>query len=139
MPATNVPLREGQTRPDPKTASSYSSAWGCREQFESGLIHFVTRIRDRRYFAVDRENGLVFVFAYFDHAAGDTRNFTTPDGRNLTAGPISPWTWQIAQIFRVEDNLIRRIESVLHRSPYGMNSGWSTFENGWSDAIQIVR
>jgi len=45
---TNAPLREGQTRPDPKTATSYSSAWGCKEQFDSGLLHFVWRIRDRR-------------------------------------------------------------------------------------------
>ena len=38
---TNVPPRGGQPRPDPKTSASYSSAWGCKEQFESGLIHFV--------------------------------------------------------------------------------------------------
>jgi hypothetical protein len=55
--STNVPLREGQAKPDPKTSSSYSSAWGCREQFESGLIHFVWRIRDRRFVAVDQERG----------------------------------------------------------------------------------
>jgi hypothetical protein len=38
MPATNVPLPPGQVRPDPKTSTTYSGAWGCREQFESGLI-----------------------------------------------------------------------------------------------------
>ena len=138
-PATNVPLRPGQTRPDPKTSTTYSGAWGCREQFESGLIFFVTRIRDRRFFAVDRETGNVMVFAYFDHAAGKTRHATAPDGRPLVGGPISPWTWQLAQIFKVEDNLIRQIEATLHRSPYGMNSGWSTFETGWSDKFQIVK
>jgi hypothetical protein len=139
IPTTNVPVREGQTMPDPKTSISYSTAWGCKEQFESGLLHFVTRIRDRRYVAVDRERGLVFAFGFFDHAAGDTRHFKSPDGRDVVSGPISPWTWQIGQIFRIENNLIRRIESSLHRSPYGMNSGWSTFEKGWSDEIQIVK
>ena len=29
----------------------------CREQFESGLLHFVYRIRDRRYLVVDQERG----------------------------------------------------------------------------------
>jgi hypothetical protein len=101
-------------------------------------MYFVTRIRDRRFVAVDRERGIVFAFGFFDHAAGDTRHFTTPDGRNISAGPISPWTWQIAELFKIEDNKIRRIEAILHRSPYGMTSGWSTFEDGWSDAIQIV-
>jgi len=138
-PATNVPLREGQTRPDPKTSTTYSGAWGCREQFESGLIFFVTRIRDRRFYAVDRERGNVMVFAYFDHAAGKTRHATARDGRPLVGGPISPWTWQLSQIFKVEDSQITQIEATLHRSPYGMNSGWSTFEDGWSEAIQIVR
>ncbi|MCL2877782.1 MAG: hypothetical protein FWF13_03270 [Acidobacteria bacterium] len=138
-PATNVPLREGQTMPDPKTATGYSANWTCTEQFNSGLMYFVTRIRDRRFVAVDREHGNVFSFGYFDHAAGDTRNFTTPDGRNVTIGPISPWTWQIAEIFQIRDNQISQIEATLHRVPYGMNSGWSTFEKGWSDEIQIVK
>ena len=139
MQSTNVPLRPGQVRPDPKTSSSYSASWGCREQFESGLLHFVTRIRDRRFVAVDRERGNVFAFGYFDHAAGATRHFKTPDGRDIVSGPISPWTWQIAEVFKIENNLIRRIEAYSHRSPFGMNSGWSTFEKGWSDEIQIVK
>src|SRR5690606_21818413 len=49
MQATNVPTPPGETRPDPKTASGYSGQWTCLEQFESGLLHFVNRIRDRRY------------------------------------------------------------------------------------------
>jgi len=136
---TNVPLREGQTRPDPKTSTTYSANWSCKEQFESGLIFFVNRIRDRRYFAVDRELGHVMVFAYFDHSAGNTRHATAPDGRPLTGGPISPWTWQIAQIHKIENNLIRRIDSTLHRVQFGLKSAWSSFDDGWSDKIQIVR
>jgi hypothetical protein len=120
MAATNVPVPEGQKRPDPKTATMYSSAWGCKEQFESGLIGFVTRIRDRRFVAVDRERGIAFAFGFFDH---DRIN----------------WTWQIAELFKVEKGKIRRIEAVFHRCPYGMNSGWSTYEQGMSDQIQSIR
>ena len=136
---TNTPVPPGQTRPDPKTSINYSTSWGCKEQYESGLLHFVTRIRDRRFVAVDREHGNVYAFGFFDHAAGETRNFKAPDGRDVTAGPIAPWTWQIAEIFKIENGLIRRVEAVLQKVPYGMNSGWSTFEKGWSDEIQIVR
>ena len=53
--------RDGGPRPDPKTATDYSGMWTCREQFESGLLHFVSRIRDRRYVAVDEERGVVVV------------------------------------------------------------------------------
>jgi hypothetical protein len=136
MQSTNAPTPAGQTRPDPKTASNYSGQWSCREQFESGLLHFVNRIRDRRYVAVDEERGLVFSFVFFDHSAGETRNFTTPDGRRVTAGPAQPWTWYIAELFKVENGQLSQIEAVLERVPYGMNSGWSSYEDGMSDRAQ---
>jgi hypothetical protein len=81
---------------------------------------FITRVRDRRFVAVDRERGIAFAFAFFDH---DTIN----------------WTWQLAELFKVENGEIRRIEAIFHRYPYGMNSGWSTYEQGMSDSIQSIR
>lgn len=116
---TNVPLKPGQKMPDPKTATTYSASWSCKQQFESGLLNIVTRIRDRRFVAVDRQRGIVFAFGFFDH-------------RTIN------WTWQIAELFKVQDGLIHRIEAVLQRCPYGMNSGWSTYEQGISDKMQIV-
>jgi hypothetical protein len=133
MQTTNAPLKEGQTKPDPATATNYSSAWGCKEQFQSGLLHFVTRIRDRRYVAVDQERGLVFSFTFFDHSAGKTRHFETPNGRAVVAGPTQPWTWEIAELFKVENGKLRQIEAVLDRAPYGMTSGWSSWEDGMTD------
>jgi hypothetical protein len=138
MLTTNRPTAAGQTRPDPATASNYSAEWSCLEQFKSGLLHFVTRIRDRRFVAVDQERGLVFSFVFFDHSAGATRNFTAPSGRKVTAGPAQPWTWYIAELFRVENGKLRQIEAVLDRVPYGMSSGWSSWEDGMSDRAQDV-
>jgi len=139
MRSTNVPLAPDQEMPDPLTSTVYSSAWSCNEQFESGLIYFVTRIRDRRFVAVDHERGIVFSFCFFDHSAGKSREFTTPDGREVVDGPAEPWTWQVAELFKVENGNIRRIEAILQRCPYGMNSGWSTYEDGLSDQIQIIK
>jgi hypothetical protein len=136
--STNVPTPAGQTRPDPKTATGYSAQWSCREQFESGLLYFVSRIRDRRYVAVDQERGIVAAFAFFDHMAGSTRNFTRPDGSPTTAGPAQPWTWEILEFFKVENGQLAEIEAFLTRPPYGMLSGWSTWEDGMSDEIQDV-
>jgi len=136
--ATNVPTPAGEKRPDPKTATGYSGQWSCLEQFKSGLLHFVNRIRDRRFVAVDEERGIVFSFAFFDHSGGATRNFTLPDGRAVTAGPVQPWTWELAELFKVENGKIRKIEALLHRSPYGMLSGWSTFTEGMSDTARDV-
>ena len=117
---TNVPVPEGQKRPDPKTATESSVHWTCKEQFESGVFNFISRIRDRRFVAVDRERGIVFAFGFFDH---DMMN----------------WTWHIAELFRIEKGNISQIEAIYYRCPYGMNSGWSTYEQTMSDQIQSIR
>jgi hypothetical protein len=136
--STSAPTPPGQTKPDPRTATTYSSQWNCLEQFQSGLLHFVSRIRDRRFVAVDQERGIVFMFGFFDHPGGETRRFKAPNGREVVNGPVQPWTWQIAEIFKVEKGLITKIDAFLQRSPYGMNSGWSTWEQGMSDQARDV-
>ena len=105
---------------------------GCRAQFETGMFHYVTRIRDRRFVVIDPERGLAFAFGFFDNAAGEARNVTLRDGTTVVSGPSIPWTWQIAEVFRIEKGLIVAVESVLHAVPYGMGSGWSTWEESMS-------
>ena len=105
---------------------------GCLEQFRSGIFFYVTRIRDRRFVLVDPERGLVFAFAFFDNAGGDSRFGTLPDGRRVETGPKTPWTWAIAEVFKIERGLIGPVESVLHQVPYGLGSGWSTWEESLS-------
>jgi hypothetical protein len=77
-------------------------------------------VRDRRFVAVDRERGIVFAFGFFDHHRIN-------------------WTWQLAELFRIENGQIRRIEAIFHRAPFGMVSGWSTWEQGMSSQVQDVR
>ncbi len=103
-----------------QTTNSTFQKMGCKEQFEKGLKNVVSRVRDRRVVAVDRERGIVFAFGFFDHEQIN-------------------WTWQLAELFKIENGKIRRIEAVFHRAPYGINSGWSTYEQGMSDEPQVVR
>jgi hypothetical protein len=93
---------------------------GCREQLQTSLIGAVTSIRDRRVVAVDRERGVVFAFAFFDHR------------------PIN-WSWQLGELFKVENDQISRIEAIFIRGPYGMCSGWSTYAQCRSEEPQDVR
>jgi hypothetical protein len=97
-----------------------SMTTNCKQQFENSLRGVVSRIRDRRFVAVDRERGIVFSFAFFDHEQIN-------------------WTWQLAELFKIENGQIRRVEAVFHRAPYGIPSGWSTFEQAMSESIQSVR
>jgi hypothetical protein len=92
----------------------------CKKQFEESLKGIVDRIRDRRFVAVDRERGIVFAFGFFDHYRIN-------------------WTWQLAELFKIQDGEIRRIEAIFLRSAYGMPSGWSTFEQSMSEEPQDVR
>jgi hypothetical protein len=121
-----------------RSSLTYSASWGCAEQFKSGLLNFVTRIRDRRYVVVDTQRGVALAFAFFDHAAGKTRTFQLPSGEMVTSGPTTPWTWEIAEVFKVEHRKIRRIEAVYHRAPYGMNSGWSTWRDSMSTRARWI-
>jgi hypothetical protein len=92
----------------------------CKKQFEEGLKGIVDRVRDRRFVAVDRERGIVFAFGFFDHHRIN-------------------WTWQLAELFKIEKGQIRRIEAIFHRAPFGMASGWSTYEQSISSEAQDVR
>jgi hypothetical protein len=103
---------------NPETGES--TRMTCKKQFEEGLKGIVTRIRDRRFVAVDREKGIVFAFGFFDH-------------------DFIHWTWQLAELFKIENGQIRRIEALFHKAPYGINSGWSTYEEGISNEIQDIR
>jgi hypothetical protein len=80
----------------------------------------VSRIRDRRFVAVDRERGIAFAFAFFDHVSIN-------------------WTWQLAELFKIEKGKIRRVEAVFHKCPYGTNSGWSTYDQGISEEYRSIK
>lgn len=92
----------------------------CKAQFENDLKGVVSRIRDRRFVAVDQQKGIVFAFGFFDHHRIN-------------------WTWQLAELFKIENGQIRRIEAIFHRAPFGTGSGWSTYEESISREIQDVR
>ena len=94
----------------------------ARQQFETGYFRFVDRIRDRRYPVVDRERGLVFAFAFFDHS-GRVREYQLADG-TPRRGVDRPFSWMIAEGFRIEQGLLTRIEALMTEVPYGMKAGW---------------
>ena len=110
--STNVPMRN--------PATGQTEVLSCKKQFEVALKNVVSRVRDRRFVAVDRERGIVFSFGFFDH-------------ENIN------WTWQLGELFKIQDGKIRRIEAIFQRAPYGINSGWSTYEQGMSDQPQFIR
>jgi hypothetical protein len=98
-------------------------ALGCKQGFETGFFRIVTRIRDRRFPLVDEDKGVAFAFAFFDHA-GNVHNFPLSDGTISPGGINAPFTWELAEAFRVEKGKIKTVEAVLNNAPYGMKAGW---------------
>jgi len=96
---------------------------GCRQGFATGYFRIVTRIRDRRFPLVDEDKGVAFAFAFFDHA-GNVHDFPLSDGTISPGGIKAPFTWEIAEAFRVEKGKIKTVEAVLNNAPYGMKAGW---------------
>lgn len=103
---------------------------GCRGQFETGFLGFVTRVRDRRYEVIDVERGAVFAIASLGHD-GTIRSIKLTNGRNFKIPSYfsASRTLQVGEAFRVRDGKIEDIEMTLHEFPYGMRTGFrSTFE-----------
>jgi hypothetical protein len=98
-------------------------ALGCADQIKTRNFQPDTLIRDRRFLLVDEERGLVFVSTFFDHDA-TLRSYTLADGSTVKQTRTAPWTWEIAELFKIRDGKIMRIEALVNTAPYGMRSGW---------------
>jgi hypothetical protein len=118
--------------PKPQGLQINITAMGCAEQFKLGYFNFARRVRDRRFVAVDRERGLATVIAELDEPAGKYATFKLADGREITAGPARPTTLQVFEVYKIEGGKIRRVEEAQITVPYGMLSGWSSYEDGMS-------
>ncbi len=96
---------------------------GCLAQFKTGYFKIVTKISDRRFVIVDPERGLAFAFAFFNHA-GRLKTITLTNGETFPATLRHPFTWEIGELFKIENGKIRQIQAVLTEAPYGIRSGW---------------
>jgi hypothetical protein len=114
---TNNPPAEGQP------ADEFNiMALSCKEQFKTGFFKFVTRIR-RRHLVVDKERGLVFSVACLDHA-GNVKEVTMTNGMTLPVTLSSPTTFLGGGCFKIKNEQIHRIYTVMITPPYGMRQGW---------------
>jgi hypothetical protein len=96
---------------------------GCADQIKTRNFQPDTLIRDRRFAVIDEERGLVFVLGFFDHDA-TLRSYTLANGLTVKQTRTGPWTWEIAEMFKIQDGKIMRVEALVNTGIYGMKSGW---------------
>ena len=96
---------------------------GCADQIKTKNFQPDTLIRDRRFAVIDEERGLVFVLGFFDHDA-TLRSYTMANGHTVKQTRTGPWTWEIAEMFKIQDGKIMRVEALVNTGIYGMKAGW---------------
>jgi hypothetical protein len=96
---------------------------GCAEQFELGQYIYDDRLRNRRYPLVDEEKGVVLSAAFMDHT-GSVYELEWTDGTPQKSIFFYPHSFILIELFKVEDNAIRRVEAVFASMPYNMPSVW---------------
>jgi hypothetical protein len=69
--------------------------------------------------------GLVLAFVFLDHS-GAFPEFKMTNGTpmKLTSPFDAPYSFIMAELFRIKDRKILQVEAVLLEVPYGMPSGW---------------
>jgi hypothetical protein len=97
----------------------------CRQQFAAGLTKVITGVEERRFPIVDEERGLVYAMVRFDHH-GRNRSIVWNDGsvHQVNTPFDEPFSFQIGELFRIEDGRIRHIEALVFPVPYKMPTGW---------------
>ncbi|MCC7462942.1 MAG: hypothetical protein IT480_10840 [Gammaproteobacteria bacterium] len=92
----------------------------AKEQYQLGLMAFVTRIRDRRAAVVDIERGVVLGQSVWDFD-GTLEAIRFRDGRHWQIPPYfrTPRCHQVTEAFKVINGSFRYIEMTLMEVPFG--------------------
>jgi len=108
-----------QDCPKPRRGGEPNQILSCAQELQLGLYKEDTLLRDRQCKLVDDERGLVFCYVYFDHAA-TLRSWQLTDGTTVPASHPGPWSWQVAEMFKIKHKMIVYIEALVNPIPYGM-------------------
>jgi len=104
----------------------------CRQQFETGFLGFVTRIRDRRYVVVDEERQTVFGLVVLDHN-GTIRKINMSNNRVFEIPPYfsTPRTLMVGEAWRIRADKLFKIEMTLIEVPYGNRPQFNRDAGAW--------
>jgi hypothetical protein len=98
---------------------------GVAEQISTGFFAFLPRIRDRRIQLIDEERSMVLAICVFDHPG----RLTSVNVKGF--GPVklppqfcTPLSGLVAELFQVENGLIRAICATISMEPFGFKTGW---------------
>jgi hypothetical protein len=118
MQTTNNP----DLKLDPKDTWTIASL-GCKDQLNTKFFSFVHKIYPRRFMVIDEERGLVLGWFLF-HIPGTVTSVDIP-GHGSVAIPLpyqAPTTLDIAELYKIKNGKIRKVEALQTNVPYGTSS-----------------
>ncbi len=92
--------------------------------FKSGRYLFNERVRDRDFFLVDEERGIVMSRGFIDHK-GVLDEYRLTDGTPQRSVFREPQTWALLESFKIKDGMIVSVEASFIQAPYYMRSPWT--------------
>jgi hypothetical protein len=97
---------------------------GCEAQFRLGIYRINKRVRERRYFLIDEERGVVVATGFFDHA-NSFDSYQTTDGKTMKTALKWPNSISLMEAFKIRDGKIFRVEAIFTYVPYFMHNPWA--------------
>jgi hypothetical protein len=100
-------------------------ALGCRENINSMMWRYITRISPRRFLMVDEDRGIVMgVFMFHQDGSIPSTNVPGFGEYKYSAQTLKPFTTVIPEMFKIRDGKIVQIEATMASIPYGAKSRW---------------
>ncbi|HEY6903403.1 MAG TPA: hypothetical protein VI216_03795 [Candidatus Acidoferrales bacterium] len=112
-----------------KTASNPDSPnpafrLNCGDQFKTGMYAANDAVRERDFFLVDEEKGIVMARAFLDHNAV-VQTIKLTDGTQIHAGFRTPNSFVMLEMFKFRNGKLYRAEVVHADTNYHASSPWT--------------
>jgi len=106
-----------------KTTFRTPTSGNCAKSADN--LSYIKAVKDRRYFIVDENTGVVACNIVFDIPGGDAMPAqATGSEAQLQTTLRKPRMLLLTEIFKIEDGQLVRIQAVMHNLPHGSGSGW---------------
>lgn len=107
------------------TAKFQPGTMGCRANMNTRMFAYITSIQPRGYRIVDRERGIVLGVFMFNHAGWITHVDVPGVGRVEVPKKYQfPDSTHVAEMFKIRNGQILRVEGIRNAVPYGASTGW---------------
>lgn len=113
-------------KPQPGARNGFNpGAMTCKDQIDTQMFAYISRIEPRRYVVVDEAHQSVLAIVMFHHN-GRTTSVETPNNGTyrMPEAALRPFDVVIAEAFRIKDGKIKEVEAAMTRLPYGSDTGW---------------